>query len=104
MSGIRSKQLRTFHGRKVLRTFTRIYSDLVRIKNRSNGKNILVTSPLVTLDRCPCVKRLEVAKDTAQWWICLMTDNNSSSRSLLDPMTEHQFLKEDPRHIVGYCP
>jgi hypothetical protein len=66
-------------------------------------KNIFVVGPVVTLDTCPYVKSLVMAKGTAQWWICLMT-NNDNSRSLLGRLIECQYLKQDPRHVVGYCP
>jgi len=63
-----------------------------------------VIGPVVALDKCPYIKYLEIGKDTAQWWICLMTNGDSSSRSLLGRLTERHCLKEDPRRIVGYCP
>jgi hypothetical protein len=65
--------------------------------------NIFVLGSVVALDKYQYTKKVQMAKDTAQWWICIMTDIDSS-RSFLDRMNDHQLLREDLRHVVGYCP
>jgi hypothetical protein len=66
-------------------------------------RNVLVVGPGIRLDKRQCMKLTEMAKDTPHWWICLVTDIDSS-RSFLDRLNEHQLLREDLPHVVGYCP